>query len=197
LGGKYANDIYPQDIYGVQNAYSWSLNFDSTYAYAEMGTLAAYITQQTMQRALADNSSSGGYLNNLKTNATTFGLSAKQGGLLGGKVSVFSDLTYSMANSVYQTTSSASVCTTAGYCGSAPGIVNNLAIFKLGGNYQLDKNSKIGLQYWYQHLYSNDYYYNAYAFGSQVGLTGVMPTNQTSPSYNVQAISVAYTYTFD
>ncbi|QKM65182.1 hypothetical protein DCO17_08005 [Polynucleobacter tropicus] len=198
LGGKYTSDTYPNSVYGVQNGYSWSLNLDSTYAYAEAGTINAYVTQQSMQRVLSDQSTVGVYFNQLQTNATTIGLGLKQGGLLNGKVTLNADATLSLANSIYNTTSTPGVCATAnaGYCGSAPGIQNNLAILKLGGNYQLDKNSKLGMQYWYQRLYSSDYFYNAYSVSSG-GVSGIMPTNQTAPSYAVNAVMVNYTYTFD
>ena len=207
LGGKYTNDTYPDSKFGVQNGYSWSLNFDSTYAYSESGTIAAYVTQQNMQRSLSNYYSStssaglvtaaGGWTNNLQTNATTFGLGAKQGGLVNGKVGVAADLTYSMASSRYNTGNyyAPTTCAAAGTCGMLPAIQNNLAILKLGSTYELDKNSKLGFMYWFQHLYSNDYYYNGYQYGATP--SAVLPTNQTAPSYNVNVFAVNYTYTFD
>jgi len=232
LGGKYANDTYPSSTYGVQNGYSWSLNLDSTYAYAEDGSVSAYATQQNMQRSLNDyvsvgskaagtapslstgsNAYSGGWANTLTNNATTLGLAAKQGGFLSGKLTLNGDATFSFASSNYGTqvnytpyTSVSGVSTPAGgvagcnysanmTCGSLPAIKNNLAILKFGGIYQLDKNSRIGMQYWYQHLFSNDYYYNAYQAGTNP--SGIMPTQQTNPSYSVNVFAVNYTYTFD
>ena len=214
LGGKYTSDIFPDSQYGVQNGNSWSLNLDGSYAYSQEGSVIAYATQQSMQRNLVNYYSStsssgvgpypgtGGWTNNLKTNTTTLGLAAKHSGLVDGKVTLTGDLTYSMANSTYNTgvnfaaTNGASCnASNIAICGMVPGIVNNMAAIKLGGSYQLDKNSKVGLMYWYQHLYSNDYSYNAYQFGSTP--SGVMPSNQTSPSYNISVISANYVYTFE
>ena len=215
LGGKYTNDTYPNSTYGVQNGYSWSLNLDGNYVYAEDGSVGVYATQQNMQRALVQNASvsaqsltaaaGGTWQNQLATNATTLGLAAKQGGLMNGKLTLGTDLTYSIANSNYNTQSNvANGCTTTGsintgVCGGLPAIQNNLAVLKFNGTYQLDKNSKIGLSYWYQHLYSNDYYYNAsqYGYVQASSSNGLLPTGQQSPSYSVNVISANYTYTFD
>ena len=216
LGGKYTNDTYPDSTYGVQNGYSWSLNLDSTYAYAEDGSVNAYATQQNMQRSLTDYLAksvsgttpaySGGWNNTLTTNATTVGLGAKQGGFLAGKLTLTGDATFSFATSNYGTQVNYTPSAAGGVanpcsatanmtCGSLPGIKNNMAAIKFGGVYQVDKNSRIGLQYWFQHLYSNDYYYNGYQAGTNP--SGVMPTQQTNPSYSVNVISANYTYTFD
>ena len=209
LGGKYTSDTYPDSMYGVQNGNAWSLNFDGTYAYNETGSLSLYATQQNMQRNYVDGTagtlgnlsvsyptSSTSYMNNLQTNTTTLGLGVKQDGLLNGNLSLKADATYSIANSVYTTTGNACSVSTNATCGALPGIVNNLAIIKLGGVYKLDQHSKFGLTYWYQHLYSNDYFYNPYSFGSN-GVGGIVPTQQTSPSYSVNVIMANYTYTFD
>jgi len=217
LGGKYTNDLYPDSTYGVQNGNSWSLNLDGTYAYAEKGTVSAYATQQNQSRSLTsfNNATStapaGAWSNTLGTKTTTLGLGIKQAGLVDGKLTLTGDATMSFAASQYNTQipyavagSGSGIATVAAgcsapnsvyNCGMLPAIQNNLGIIKLGGSYQVDKNSKVGLMYWYQHLYSNDYYYNAYQYGSAP--TGVMPTNQTAPSYNVNVFAVNYTYTFD
>jgi len=214
LGGKYTNDLYPDSQYGVQNGNSWSLNLDGTYAYAEKGTVSAYATQQNQFRTMTNlqSASTGNAWNNSLTNkATTVGVGFKQADLIEGKLTLTGDATMSFAASQYSTGipyavagSGSGIATVAAgcsapnsvyNCGMLPAIQNNLGIIKLGGSYQVDKNSKVGLMYWYQHLYSNDYYYNAYQYGSAP--TGVMPTNQTAPSYNVNVFAVNYTYTFD
>ena len=209
LGGKYTNDLYPDSKYGVQNGNSWSLNLDGAYKYAEAGTITAFATQQIMGRNLTNlntylntsaQTGAQAWNNTLKTSTTTVGVGLKQGDLVGGKLTLLADALVSLANSQYSTnvnynTGTACNAPTTQTCGILPGIQNNLGMIKLGGIYQLDKNSKIGLQYWYQHLYSNDYYYNGYQSGYSP--TGVMPTNQNSGSYNVNVISANYTYTFD
>ncbi len=213
LGGKYTSDTYPNSTYGVQNGNSWSLNLDSTYTYTQAGSLVFYATQQNMQRNLSNlnlnqtssaytTQYSGGWTNNLTTTATTVGLGIKQGELVSGKLTLMADASMSFARSQYNTgvnyqPSATTSCNSLNVesCGVVPAIQNNLGIIKLGASYQLDKQSKLGFMYWYQHLYSNDYYYN----GLQTGYTptNVLPTNQTNPSYSVNVISANYTYTFD
>lgn len=213
LGGKYTNDTYPNSTYGVQNGNSWSLNLDSTYAYTQAGSVVFYATQQNMQRNLSNlnlnqtsaaytTAYSGGWTNNLTTTATTVGLGVKQGELVSGKLTLMADASMSFARSQYNTgvnyqPSATTSCNSLNVesCGIVPAIQNNLGIIKLGASYQLDKQSKVGLMYWYQHLYSNDYYYN----GLQTGYTptNTLPTNQTNPSYSVNVFSANYTYTFD
>ena len=208
LGGKYTNDTYPNSTYGVQNGNSWSLNLDGTYRYAETGSLVGYATQQAMSRFVNSQASfntasvpaiPNGYGNNLQTNATTVGLGIKHGGLAGGGLTLMADAMMSFAKSVYTTNSYQTNCswpaTSGSTCGIVPGIVNNLGAIKLGGIYQIDKNSKVGLMYWYQHLYSNDYFYSGTLYNSTP--TAGMPTNQSSPSYSVNVISANYTYSFD
>jgi MtrB/PioB family decaheme-associated outer membrane protein len=198
LSGRYASDIYPDSRWGVQNGNLWSLNLDSSYLYTDEGTLNAYVTQQNQQRNLASVSGTntsgvptGSWTNNQQNIATTLGVGLKQGGLVGGKVTAMADLIYSTAKTYYN-----SIATpVSANAGMYPAITNNMGAIKLGANYALDKNSKLGFQYWYQHLYSSDYYYNLYQNGYYT--TGVMPTNQQAPSYNINVFSVAYTYTFD
>lgn len=206
LGGKYTNDSYPNSTYGVQNGTSWSANLDGTYVYDEEGSVTAYATQQGMQRNLNSSiaNTGSGWTNNMSNNATTLGLGIKQAGLAEGKLTLTGDLTYSKASTYYTTaqnyyTATSCSASTTQACGILPSISNNLGVVKLGGVYQLDKNSKVGLMYWYQHLLSNDYLYNTYQYGANSIITpsGVMPTNQQNPSYNVNVVSVNYTYTFD
>jgi len=213
LNGKYAYATYPDSTYGVQNSTTWNLSLDGSYQYAEQGTVTAYAVQQNSQRNLSSyyysNTStsnfSGAWNNNLTGHDTTFGLSLKHNGLLSGKVNLNGDLTYSLGQSFYNTSpGSFAVTTCSGTCavgpnsgtwGSPPAIRNDLLALRLGGTYQLDKSSKLGLQYLYQRLVSSDYYYTNLQYGSTPA--AVMPTNQTSGSYNVNVITLGYTYSFD
>jgi hypothetical protein len=139
--------------------------------------------------------------NKLKDSDTTFGLSAKQGGLMGGRLELLGDLTYSMAKTSYNTTlnydflsgppcSDPSLLT----CGAPPDIKNDLIAFKLSGAYAVAKHSKVSLGYLYQRLKSDDFYYN----GLQAGFTpqSVLPTNQTAPSYSVGVIFASFIHEF-
>ena len=220
LGGKYSYASYPDSTYGVQNGTAWNLNLDTTFRYAEEGTVTAYAVQQNSSRNLSNyyysNSSttvgSGAWANNMQNHDTTFGLGLKHGGLMSNKLSLSSDLTYSLGQTFYNTspgslafstcnqstTSGTSFCSTgasSGSFGSPPAIRNDLLGIRLGAVYKVDKNSKVGVQYLYQRLLSTDYYYNGLQYGATP--TSVMPTNQNSGSYNVNVITLGYTYSFD
>ena len=210
IGGKYTYDQYPDSTYGVQNANLWSVNFDANYNYAEAGSVVAYAVQQNGMRNLTNLYSSttvnagngvGTWNNAMTQNDTTLGLGIRHNGLFSGKVDLVGDATYSLGQTNYSTglnspkTGYACDSNTTGTCGNPGAIVNRMAAIKLGASYKIDKSSKIGLRYIYQHLASNDFYYN----GLQTGYTpnAVLPTNQTTGSYNVNVIAASYTYSFD
>jgi len=209
LGGKYTYATYPSSTYGVQNSNAWNLSLDSTFKYAEEGTVSAYAVQQNTQRNLTNytysaTSWNGTYNNNLQGHDTTFGLNIKHGGLMSGKLALNSDLTYSLGQTFYNTTpgsytytgsSAASNPAYTGSFGAPPAIRNDLIGLRFGGTYKIDKSSKVGVQYLYQRLASTDPYYNGLQYGATP--TSVMPTNQNSGSYAVNVITVGYTYSFD
>ena len=199
LGAKYSEDNYTASQYGVKSANLWSLNLDATYRYVEEGTVTAYAVQQSgMRNLLMLNGTSGTFNNTLTQNDSTLGLGFKHAGLLQNSLTLLGDATYSLGQSTYNTSlnyGTSATCTTAGTCGTLPVIANRMAAIKLGAAYQVSKHSTLGLRYMYQHLNSNDFYYNGY----QVGYTptATLPTNQTSGSYNVNVIAASYTYSFD
>ena len=196
LGGKYTYDQYTNNTYGVQNGQAWSLNFDANYAYSEKGSVVGYVTQQQGYRNLTNYTSSGltTWSNNLADNATTFGLGFKQDGLFGDKLMLSGDFTYSLATTDYNGTLNSTTLTTdcnvVGTCGNPGQIRNNMQALRLQATYKIDKQQQVALQYMFQHLDSNDYYYNGYALGYTP--TSVLPTNQTSPNYNVNVIMLMY-----
>jgi len=216
-GAKYTYDQYPDSTYGVTNGNAWALNLDANYAYAENSSLVAYAVQQNSMRNLTNKTSSstyysgtagtvapyavGTWTNAMTENATTLGFGVRHGGLMSGKLNLTGDATYSLGQSNYSTNINSAKtgydCSSAYYgtCGSPGTIRNSLAAIKLGASYQLDKQSKIGLRYIYQHLYSNDYYINGLQYGSTPAT--LMPTNQTTGSYSVNVIAASYTYMFD
>jgi len=225
LNGKYTYASYPDSTYGVQNSTAWNISLDSAYKYAEEGTVTAYAVQQNSQRNLTSYMysasgiypppatantaiTSGTWNNNLQNHDTTFGLSLKHTGLMSGKVDLNSDLTYSLGQTYYNTSpgsysyvgtgtnaNGASSAYYNGSFGSPPAIRNDLLGIRIGGIYKIDKHSKVGLQYLYQRLLSTDYYYNGLQYGTTP--TSVMPTNQNSGSYNVNVITLGYSYSFD
>ena len=66
---------------------------------------------------------------------------------------------------------------------------------KLSGVYKIAKSSRFIVGYQYQHLKSNDYFYNAYQYGSTP--TTLLPTNQQAPTYNINVFYAVYNYSFN
>ena len=220
LGGKYLEDNYYDSTYGVKNGKFWSLNLDANYLYRENGSVSAYFTRQSRERTMTNLQNgptttttatatrisvpaNGSWNNTLTDDDTTFGLGAKQGGLMHGKLELTGDITYSLGNTNYGTQLNYATTTTTGLtcsdpsimsCGSLPDIRNAMTQLKLGGAYQVDKNSKVALKYIYQHLNSNDYYFNGYQYGYTP--TTMLPSNQQPGSYNVNTVAVTYVYNF-
>lgn len=196
LGGKYAYDQYPNNTYGVQNGTAWSANFDTNVGYSNTGSFVGWVSYQSGTRNLTNYTATNltTWSNNLQDNATTFGLGWRENGLFGEKLSLAADFIYSYASTNYNgtllSTTATTNCNVVGTCGSPGAITNSMQGFKLQGTYKIDKTQSVALQYMFQHLASNDYYYNGYQLGYTP--TGVLPTNQQAPSYNVNVIMLMY-----
>ncbi len=221
LNGHFAYDNY-DSTYGVQNGQRWSVNFDSTYSYSESGSMSAYATSQGSSRNLTNAQQWSGaaataatatklsvpagaqtWTDKLSENDITLGLGTKKGGLMGGKLELAGDLTYSVGKTDYSNALNyaaadlnGNTCSSPLYmtCGSLPEVKNAMVQLKLGSKYALDKASSVRVSYIYQHLASNDYFYNAYQYGSTPST--LLPTNQQTPSYSVNVISASYLYSF-
>jgi len=220
LSGKFTDDKY-DSLYGVQNGNSWSVNVDATYSYSDNGSISTYATKQHRQRELLDlqkgaTQAAGAasataiaipagatWTDNLKDDDVTVGIGAKQGGLLGNKLDLAADLTYSLGQTGYGTQLNYATTTTGGLtcssayilsCGDLPMISNKLIQLKFTGKYQLDKSSIVALGYIFQQLDSTDYYFNGLQSGSTSNT--MMPTNQQSGSYSVNVVSATYSYLF-
>lgn len=213
LSGRYAYDDYHATL-GVQNGHTAGINLDATYAYTENGSVSAYASWQNSERKFksgaaglgADNEASSYALlvaptniwsNRLEDDSNAIGVNAMHKGLMGGKLEIIGDLSYSLDKSKYSTkVPFQPTCGTPALltCGSTPDIKNELITLKLTGNYQVNKYGKIALGYIYQRLDSNDYYYNGYQYGFTPNR--VMPTNEHEPDYSVSVATVTYIYTF-
>ena len=207
--------------YGVQSGAGRGLNLDATYNYSDSSSVTAYATQQSNERDLTDEQRSlaqgasaasataiaipagATWSNRLKTEDLTVGLSSKKSGLMGGRLEVVGDLSYSVGASNYATVLNYSTTTTGGVacsdarilsCGSLPEVKAELVSFKLTGNYQVDKASKVTLGYLFQKLVSQDYYYNGLLYGSNPN--SMLATNQTAPNYSLNVMTVTYVYSF-
>ncbi len=223
LGGRYTDDKY-DSLYGVRKGNSWSLNLDATYNYSDNGSLAAYVTRQHMQRDLTDQQKSPTVLptatngatatalsvppgatwtNRLDTDDTTVGIGFKHAGLMGSRLDLTGDLTYSQAKSGYGTQLNYAGATTGGLtcsapsilsCGQLPDIRNTLTQFRLTGTYRVDKRSRIVLGYLFQKLKAEDWLYNGYQYGYTPAT--LMPTNQQVASYTVNVVTASYVMSF-
>lgn len=205
LSGKLQSDDYDSDL-GVQKGETSSVNLDASYAYSEKAMVSAFATFQHRTRDLRTGFDRNAvappvqiWTNKLKENDLTLGLSAKQKGLVFSKLELAEDLTYSLAKTDYSTAqegvafSNCSATTNLG-CGALPTIKSAMTQFKLTGTYKLDKASKLVMGYMFQHLKSDDYFYNVYQYGYTA--TTMLPTNQQAPSYSVNSAFVAYNYSF-
>ncbi len=219
--GRYTGINFGDSTYGVQQGNSWSVNLDANYSYSENASVFMYLTQQHRERDLTDLQrspylaaaaptataigipSGATWTDKLKDNQTTLGIGAKQRGLMGSRLELAEDLTYSLGQTDYGTLLNYATTTTGGLtcsdphilsCGDLPTIRNQMMQFKLTGKYQIDKNALVGMGYMFQQLESSDYYYN----GLQTGYTAnsMMPTNQQSGSYIVHVVAVSYSHNF-
>ncbi len=221
LGGKITDDKY-DSAYGVKKGSSWSVNVDANYAYSENGSVSAYVSQQQRQRDMTDLQVSPYTLAGVAATATrpfapagaswsdtqkdvdtTIGIGAKRSGLMDSKLEIDGDLTYTLGKTGYNTVLNYVGLTTGGLtcaaptvltCGALPTIQNNVIQLKLSGKYAVSKQSKVSFGYIYQQMRSNDFYYN----GLQNGFTptSLLPTNQQSPNYTVNVVTVSYIHDF-
>lgn len=137
------------------------------------------------------------WTNRLEDDSNAIGINARQKGLMGGKLEIIGDLSYSLDKTHYSTKVpyDANCGTSAKLtCGDTPDIRTKIITLKLSGNYQINKNGKVALGYIYQKLDSDDYYYNGYQYGFTANR--VMPTNEQAPNYSVGVITASYIYSF-
>lgn len=202
LNGRLTKDDYGSSPLGVQRGEASSINLDATYAYSDNSSVSVFTTWQDRSRdlltsqtrnAVAPQVPANQWVNNLSDKDNTIGLSGKQKGLLGGKLELFEEFTYSLAKSRYST-SQLYTPVALGADGITPDIRSELTKFRLNGTYKLDKASNIVLGYTFQKLKSNDYFYNGYQYGFTA--TSMLPSNQQAPNYKVHVIFAAYKYTF-
>jgi hypothetical protein len=211
LNGRYSYDDYNAQL-GVQNGQSAAVNVDATYNYTDEGSVSAYWSWQNGQRNLTSGAIGNGaaaftpsqviaprniWSNKLDDNSQAFGLLAKQGGLLDGKLEIIGDMSYSLDTTTYATdVPYLATCGTSASltCGVVSPIKNELISLKLTGNYKVVENGNLSLSYMYQKLNSNDYFYN----GQQFGYTPnrVMPNGLQDQDYTVNVVALSYNHKF-
>lgn len=203
LSGRFAKNKY--DTWsGYQDSETVGVNLDATYNYSENSSYTAYVSLQNEERNMR-NAGDGSptvaptlfWTNKLKNDDDAIGFTTKHTGLMGGKLEIVGDLSYSFDNSRFTTmVPYLATCAQAGTltCGNAPDIKSRLLTLRLNGIYQLDKNSKISMVYQYQRLRSDDFFYNTYQYGFTPNR--VMPTNEQPANYAINVVGVSYIYNF-
>lgn len=215
VSGRYTDDRY-DNLYGVKDGNGVSLNLDATYNYSDNGSFSSYLTQQHKKRELTNWQASttatatrlavpGGatWTNTLKDDDLTIGLGVKQGGLMGGKLDLAGDFTYSVGTTRYETqhnyvglNNAGLTCDNVAFlsCGDLPEIRNSMTQFKLVGTYSVDKSSKFALGYAFQRLRSSDYFYSGTSYGNTPN--AVLSSDEKPGSYSVSVITARYIYSF-
>ena len=213
--GRFAKDKY-DPVLGVQDSKNSGINLDATYAYSDDASISAYASWRNGKKDMRIGATGLGAVNegatyaalraptNIWSNQLTedgndLGLTTKHK-LIGGKLELTGDLSYSFDKSRYSTqapyTTGATLCSlpTVLTCGDLPDIKARLISLKLTGIYSLDKSSKVAIGYRYQQLKSDDYQYNAYQYG--YSSLRLMPTNQVAANYSENIVAVSYMYSF-
>jgi len=201
LTGKLTKDDYDSTL-GVQQGDAKSLNLDVSYSVSENSIVAAYGTWQKRTRDLLTGYDRNAvalvttlWTNSLADEDTTLGLSGKQKGLMGGRLELQEDLTYSLGKAGYSTALITAPAAAGNLSsGDLPDIRSEMTRLRLSGTYQLDKAAQVVMGFVHQKLKADDYYYNAYQLGFTP--TTLMPTNQQAPNYSVNVVYAAYRYSF-
>ena len=221
LNGRYLHDIYDTS-FGFKDGTSASINIDTTYTISEDSSITAYFTRQHWKRDLTDEQVSptgvataanatritiptgATWSNGLKDIDTVIGLAFKRANLMGGKLDLNAEATYSLGESIYSTglnyftttTAPAQTCAAAIImsCGTLPPITSRMVQFKLSGAYKLDKSASVVGGLLYRSLNATDYSYNGLDFGNVPN--NVLPTGQQTGNYSVVVLSAAYQYKF-
>lgn len=143
----------------------------------------------------------------MRDKVDTLGLTVRKTGLVGGRLSLGGDLTYTKQTTdigvfggSYVNNPLAVAGAPAGTAGAffipaqpLPTVSVKIVSVQVTGQYQLDKSSSIGALYLFQRLSGMDWAYAGMQFGSG---TNYLPTNEQFPAYNVHVVGVAYSYRF-
>ena len=135
----------------------------------------------------------------------TLGVGARYSGLMGGRLVLSGDATYarsrtpiSVSGGTYYGTGVPNSPTGNAFIAatSFPDITNERIDLQVAGVYAIDKASAVRLSYWYSHMKSSDWAYDAYA-NSSLGVLAIqnyLGPGITSPNYNVSVIGLSYLY---
>jgi MtrB/PioB family decaheme-associated outer membrane protein len=201
LNGRHAKDDYFDSPLGVQEGRSSSANVDVNYAFSEDASIGGYFSWQKRTRELLTASGRNAlapptalWSNDLRDRDNSFGASARQKNLFGGRFELREDLAFSLAKTKYVTTLVQNIAPSLSNQGEVPNISSELGQFRVTGAWQFDRHSSLLAGFQYQRLKASDYLYYAFAYG--FAPTGLLPSNQQAPNYRVNTVFAAYRYRF-
>ena len=143
----------------------------------------------------------------MRDKVNTLGWSFVQKNLVGGRLDVAGDVSFTRARSDNNAVGGNYVNNPLAVVGAPVGTVaaffipatalptmstDTLAV-RLSGKYALDKVSAVRLGYTYSHMKAVDYSYDGMQPG---GLAGILPSMETAPNFTVQVIGASYMYSF-
>jgi MtrB/PioB family decaheme-associated outer membrane protein len=227
-------DDYSETRYGLKETRTWALNLDATYAFSENLSVTGYYTYEDLRSKIDGNAATPpgtapipaicGTINGTtqplnadqdpcrdwfvtpSDKVHTLGAGLKQRGLLGGKLDLTADLTYSRARSPINMTGATyySSGTQLVYvpATSFPDSTSRMIDLRLAGRYALDPTSAVRIAYQFRKLTAADWQWDAYA---AAGITAVQAFIGPSfagtgplvaPRYDVHVIGVSYQKSF-
>jgi hypothetical protein len=206
LGASYYNEKYPDTEagFGLTKATGWSANFDANLAATEtvsgtfFTTLDVYKTVQNghnSQTTALDRETNNAAFD-VRTGVVTcndrsltmgLGLRVKPGGSFewGG------DLTH--ANTTGSTSFSDLGSAIAATVLPVPDVVSRLSRLELFGKYRLQKDMSLNMRYAHEKYTSTDWAWDGQTLTSSTSFIG---SNQTSPDYSINMVSVTLSYMF-
>ncbi|WP_395700027.1 MtrB/PioB family decaheme-associated outer membrane protein [Aquabacterium sp.] len=143
----------------------------------------------------------------MRDRVDTLGASFTQRGLMGDRLELNGSLSFSRArssndvaggnyaNNPLAVTGAAAGTVAAYYIAAAPLplVKTQTTELQFGARFAIDKQQALRVGYRYQHMRSSDWAYDGLQFG---GLSGVLPTNETAPSYTVHTVGLSWLYSF-
>lgn len=143
----------------------------------------------------------------MRDRVDTLGLSLARKNLVGGKLDLQGGISYSQARSDIGmnggnyannplAVAGAAAGTIAAYyipATALPTVKTDITALRLSGRYTLTKEQAVRIGYSWQHLSAQDWAYDGLQVG---GLSGVLPTNEKLPTYNVHTLVVSYQYSW-
>jgi hypothetical protein len=199
FGINYHKDDYPDSEFGLKEATGWMANFDANFQATEAVSSHLFLTLEKYGTDQNSRAYSGGALKAAQSadpnrnwsmsaddRTTTFGLGfrVKPEGKYeyGGDVSnAYSKGSMDFSNG------------TALVAQSLPNLTTRLSRLELFGRYWLQRDLSLNLRYIHERYRSADWAYDQVLPNT---LAAVIGTNQTSPDYSVNMLSVSIAYRF-